>query len=95
MRDDEYIVDSYGVIHNRNCSCCPNRWFPRMLRKYEFLKRVDQVLCTCCFADDEADKLFLLHRLNLDAELRRLKRAAAPDGYTRVKEFSMNRLTPV
>ena len=80
MDDDEYFVDENGVIHGESCPYRDVPWFTKKHSKYDILIMEDQEICReCLFLED--DKLMMLHDINIEKEISRLKRAGASEEY--------------
>lgn len=78
--DDEYFVDEYGNIHGESCPYKSVPWFTTKHSKYNILIIKGQKICRECLLLEE-DKLLILHDVNVENEINRLRRAGASEEY--------------
>lgn len=88
MGDDMYFVDKYSNIHGNKCPYKEVPWFTKKHNKYNIIIKSDQEICRECLLYEE-DKLMELHYINIEEEIKRLKRSGAPDEYieNRLKQY--------
>lgn len=77
---DEYFVDKYGTIHGKDCPYKGKPWFSRKFNKYDILIKSDQTICRECLLFEE-DKLLQLNEINIQEEIKRLRRQGASEEY--------------
>ena len=87
---DEYFVDEYGTIHGKNSPYKGKSFLSRKYKKYDILIKSDQTICKECLLFEE-DKLLLLHEINIQEEIKRLRREGASEEFIN-KKISMYKL---
>lgn len=81
---DEFFVDEYGTIHGKNCPYKEKPLFSRKYKKYDILIKSDQTICKECLLFEE-DKLLLLNEINIQEEIKRLRREGASEEFINKK----------
>lgn len=81
MDEDEFFVDKYWCMHNKNCPYKSVLWFKIKKSKYDFMKNKDWKFCSECFSDDEIEKMMILHHYNVRNYIEYLQINGATDEY--------------
>lgn len=81
MDYDEYFVDKYGTIHNKDCSYKSVPWFTKKESKYDFIKKKGQKYCQECISSFDEEKMEDLHQLNVEHRILYLRSRGATQEY--------------
>lgn len=81
MDYDEYFVDKYGTIHNKNCPYKSVPWFTKKEPKYDIMRKKGQRYCNECVSAFDEGKMEDLHLFNVENRMSYLRSRGATQEY--------------
>lgn len=96
VAEDEYYISEtilkedknirWKEVHSRECRHHrgSKSWFKTKHSKYDFILEDDTYICNECFTEEEAEKMLMLHKFNIES-LYRIKKQLAQYGWSQEK----------